>query len=488
MTERRMTPLMGWASWNCFRTDISEEKIKAQADALVSSGLAECGYCYVNIDDGFFGGRNEKGELLFHKQRFPNGMRPVADYIHSLGLKAGIYTDAGDNTCGYYYDNEREGGFAAGCYGHEKEDLWKLLVENDFDFIKADWCGGLRLALDEEEQYTKIGKIVEDIRRKTGKPVVYNICRWEFPGEWAVRVADSWRTGLDIEPHFDSVLYQIDKMKPLARFCGPGHVNDSDMMQIGNGMSWEEDQSHFAMWCMLSTPLMTGCDLTKLSGRTLELLKNKELIALNQDAAVKQAVVAREYRNRNGKLTAEAWVKELSDKHTKAVALFNRSDSEKQLEFDFRQAGLLGDILTVRELCTHQNQEPAGILRVTLPAHGTRVFAVKSSRTGAFRDCHAGAKIGREKFAKLTEEEMKKLMQEGALLLDVRTKEEYDRYHLKGAVSMPYCGIYLHAAQLLPDKTRPLIVCCATGRKSCMAKERLDDMGYEHVYYRGGIL
>ncbi len=488
---KRTTPLMGWASWNCFHTNISEQTIKAQADTLRSSRLAEYGYCYVNIDDGFFGGRDAQGKLLFHKERFPNGMRAVSDYIHSLGLKAGIYTDAGDNTCGYYYEQETEGGYHAGCYGHEEEDLRRLLVECNYDFLKVDWCGGLRLELDEEEQYTKIGAVIDQIRKETGREIVYNICRWEFPGAWATRIADSWRTGIDIEPHFASVLYQIDQMKPLARFCRPGHVNDSDMMQIGNGMSLEEEKTHFAMWCMLSTPLMIGGDLTKMSEKTLQILKNRELIALNQDALCRQAVVAKEYRDAQDSLEAEAWVKELAQEApgnvTKAVALLNRSDDTKEIAFDLKDAGLCGQIVSIRDVCLHQDRTPASALKERVPAHGVCVLRITASDACAYQDCNADAKVGSEKFEKLTKEQADALIQQGAVLVDVRTKQEYDRHHLPGAVNIPYKEIYLHAGQVLADKSQPVIVCCATGKRSCMAKERLDWMGYEQAWYLGGI-
>lgn len=490
MEDRKLTPLMGWASWNCFRTDISEKKIKEQADALVSTGLAECGYCYLNIDDGYFGGRDAAGKLKFHKERFPNGMRVVADYIHGLGLKAGIYTDAGDNTCGYYYDNEKEEGFGVGCYGHEEEDLHTLLVENDYDFLKVDWCGGLRLNLDEEEQYTKIADVISRIRKETGKPIVYNICRWEFPGAWAAKIADSWRIGIDIEPNFASVLYQIDKMKPLARFCGPGHVNDADMMQIGNGMSEEEEQTHFAMWCMLSTPLVIGGDLTKISDRTLQVLKNRELISLNQDALCRQAVVAEEYRGADGKLLAEVWVKELAptDKGVvKAVALLNRSDEGREFGFTLKQAGLDGEIRSIRDLCAHRNRQPEAELREYVPAHGIRVFLVGAEKSCKYKDFNADAKNAMEKCKPISQHHMVELLHQGALLVDVRTREEYERNHLPGAISAPYSEIYLHVNEVLPDKERPLIVYCATGKRSCMAKERLEFRGYHQVWYLGGI-
>lgn len=486
MAQKRLTPLMGWASWNCFRTNISEERLKEQADYLVSTGLAECGYTYFNVDDGYFGGRAESGALLFHKERFPNGIKVIADYAHSLGLKAGIYTDAGDNTCGHYYDNEQGNGFNVGCYGHEEEDLRQLLVENDFDFLKVDWCGGLRLNLDEEEQYTKIYNVIEKLREETGKPLVYNICRWEFPGEWATKIADSWRTGLDIAPCFDSVLYQIDNMKPLARFCRPGHVNDSDMMQIGTGMTYEEEKTHFAMWCMLSTPLMIGGDLTKISVDTLKILKNKELISLNQDAECRQAIVVKEYKA-DDKLTAEVWVKELAktDVNRKAIALLNRSNEEMNIEVMLKEAGLCGNILSIRNICAEQDLVPEDKINATVPAHGVAVYLVTGTEVCEYKDCNAHLKVGKEKFEKISNEKIEEILANGGLLVDVRTQAEYETKHMENAVNIPYADIYLKVEKVLPDKSRPLIVYCATGKRSYMAKERLDFMGYKEVYFLG---
>ena len=178
MSLYRKTPLMGWASWNCYRTNISEEILKKQMEALISTGLAECGYEYFNVDDGFFGGRDENGRLLFHEERFPNGIKVIADLAHEKGLKAGIYSDGGDNTCAFYYDNEGYNGIGVGLYQHEEQDLNMFLDEFGFDFIKVDWCGGVRLGLDEETQYTKISRIIDEIRHRTNRQLVYNICRW----------------------------------------------------------------------------------------------------------------------------------------------------------------------------------------------------------------------------------------------------------------------------------------------------------------------
>ena len=190
---RPQTPIMGWSSWNHFHVNINENIIKAQADFMVSTGMHEAGYNYINIDDGFFGGRDAKGNLIPHPTRFPNGMKVVSDYIHSKGLKAGIYSDAGINTCASYWDKDTIGS-GMGLYGHEVRDLTLMLKDWNYDFIKVDWCGGDWLGLDEQTSYTHIINLVRKIR----PDVVFNICRWQFPGNWAVPIADSWRISGDI--------------------------------------------------------------------------------------------------------------------------------------------------------------------------------------------------------------------------------------------------------------------------------------------------
>ena len=303
MGLRRKTPIMGWASWNAFRVDINEEKLKKQADCLVESGLAGCGYEYFNIDDGFFGGRDESGK-------------------------------------------------GVGLYGHEEQDLRQFFVEENFDFLKVDWCGGVRLGLDEKEQYSKIGKIIEELRQELKKSLLYNVCRWQFPGAWVADVADSWRTAADIAPNYESILHQLDNIKPLHKYCGPGHVNDLDMMQIGNGLTLEEEKTHFAMWCMMSTPLMIGCDLTKLSQETLAILKDKELIAIHQDKACLQAYPVKEIRNEAGELIGEVWIKDLGEKNSKkkAVALLNRSREQVEIGVCKKELYLDGEIFAIRDV------------------------------------------------------------------------------------------------------------------------------------------
>ena len=486
----RKTPAMGWASWNCFRTDISEEKIKEQADAIVKTGLAECGYQYIIMDDGFFGGRDERGTLQFHATRFPNGIKPVAEYIHNLGLKAGIYTEGGDKTCGYYYDNEAENGDNVGLYQHEEQDLRLYLEECGFDYIKVDWCGGLRLGLNEREQYTKIGKIIDEIRHETGRSIVYNICRWQFPGVWATTIADSWRTGADIAPNFMSVLHQIDIVKPLARYCMPGHFNDLDMMQIGNGMSVEEDKTHFTMWCMLSTPLMIGCDLTAISDVTMEILKNKEMIAINQDSACLQAFVVKEIREIDGTVVGEVWVKDLGRKNSnkKAIAFLNRQDTMLEMTFDLCDAGLIGRIISIRNLWSHENLDCRKTLTVRLCPHEAAAFMVKSEKSIPVANPDDKGDFKAYPIKRINRNEMEEMVKNGAFLVDVRTPAEYARNHLPNAINIPYTDIHAVAGERIKGLDTPIITYCATGKRSVQAITTLGYLGYKNICFLGSLL
>ncbi len=280
-------PVMGWSSWNTYRIHINEALIKKQADAMVSQGLKEAGYLYVNVDDGFFGWRDENGKLQTHPERFPNGLKCVADYIHSKGLKAGIYSDAGSNTCGSIWDKDPNG-VGVGLYGHEKQDADLFFNEWGFDFIKIDYCGaGQSLALEEQKRYTEIRQAIDAVCNRN---ISLNICRWAFPGTWAKDLARSWRISADITPKWESIKYIIGKNLYLSAYAGGGHYNDMDMLEIGRGLKPEEEEVHFGMWCIMSSPLLIGCDLTTIPKSSLELLKNRELIALNQDPLGLQAM------------------------------------------------------------------------------------------------------------------------------------------------------------------------------------------------------
>lgn len=356
-------PLMGWSSWNTYRVNISDSLIKAQADALVRLGLKEVGYRYINVDDGFFGHRDSTGRMHTHAQRFPDGLKGVVDHIHALGLKAGIYSDAGSNTCGSIWDQDVHG-VGAGLYGHEYQDAHLYFNEWGFDFIKIDYCGACQeLDLEEERRYSEICRVIREV---AGRHVSVNICRWAFPGTWARNIACSWRISPDISPHWSSVKSIIAKNLYLSAYAGGGHYNDMDMLEIGRGLSETEEQTHFGMWCIMSSPLLIGCDLTTLSEASLRLLKNKELIAINQDPLGLQAQVAL----RQG--AGYVLVKDLQRRQgaKRAVALYNPSDSLLRFSVPLRVLELGGKV-QVRDVLKQQSLPAvSGKLVQEVPPHG----------------------------------------------------------------------------------------------------------------------
>ncbi|CAM3762366.1 glycoside hydrolase family 27 protein [Elizabethkingia occulta] len=341
-SQKVKPPVMGWSSWNNYRININEKLIKEQADAMVSSGLYEAGYRYINIDDGYFGGRDEKGNLIIDNKKFPSGMKSLAAYIHSKGLKAGIYSDAGKNTCGSIWDNDKQG-FGVGLYGHLDRDADLFFKEWKYDFIKVDWCGGEQMKLNEQEEYTKIINKVKSI----DPDIVFNVCRWQFPGEWAIKIADSWRVSGDISAKFSSILHIIDLNKNLYPYASAGHYNDMDMLQVGRGMSYDEDKTHFSMWALLNSPLLAGNDLRSMSKATIEILTNKEIIALNQDTAFKQA------QNIITDGNIEVWQKMLA-KGQRAIAIMNRGDQEINYTLSASKLGL-NQNTKIRDLWLHKN-------------------------------------------------------------------------------------------------------------------------------------
>ncbi len=359
-------PIMGWSSWNNFRIHINEELIREQADAMIASGMYDAGYRFINIDDGYFGGRDKNGNLLTDLRKFPSGMKALADYIHGKKLKAGIYTEAGKNTCGSIWDHDSLG-IGSGLYGHVKEDLQLFLKDWNYDFIKVDWCGGEKMNLDKETQYLKILQQARAIK----KSVIFNICCWQFPGTWAIRKADSWRISGDISPNFSTILHIIDLNADLYKYAAAGHYNDMDMLQVGRGMSYDEDKSHFSMWCFLNSPLLAGNDLRNMSKQTVEILTNKEVIALNQDAAFKQGF--RIFKSDS----IEVWKKPLSGNSGKdfAIAILNRKDTTS-----FTLTASLTGATTnhlLRDLWEHKDIGPMGTGRTFhIPRHGIILLKV----------------------------------------------------------------------------------------------------------------
>ena len=371
-------PLMGWSSWNTYGFQINDSVIKAQADAMVKLGFKDCGYNHINIDDGFFGGRDENGKLLIHPTRFPNGLRPLVDYIHSQGLKAGIYSDAGANTCASYWGQPKDTiGIGVGLYGHDAEDMALYFNELNFDFIKVDYCGADAnnnadgLDLDVEKRYKEIAAAIEATGRTD---VTWNICRWAFPGTWVCEIADSWRTTEDIYLGWESVKSIINQSLYLSAYASPGHYNDMDMLEVGRGLTEEEDKTHFGMWCMMSSPLLIGCDLNDIKGNALELMQNKELIAVDQDPLGLQAYVV---KRENG---GYVLVKDVEEKYgtKRVVAFYNPTNGTVNMSVDFSQLDLSGEV-KVRDLFAKADKGVyESSLAVTVPAHGTRIYKLEA--------------------------------------------------------------------------------------------------------------
>lgn len=372
-------PTMGWSSWNTYGVNISERLIRDQASAMVSKGLKAVGYQYINIDDGYFGGRDpETGQLLIHPTRFPNGLKGIVDYIHKKGLKAGIYSDAGRNTCGSMFNGDVIGK-GVGMYEHDQQDADLFFKELGFDFIKVDFCGGSyyhnedHLVLDERERYTAIAEAI----RNTGRTDVrMNACRWAYPGTWIGDVAFSWRTTGDINSSWGSVRDIIRENLYLSAYCHDGRYNDMDMLEVGRSLSAEEDKTHFGMWCIMSSPLLIGCDMSNINSTALSLLKNKELIALNQDTLHLQAYVCQ----RTG--DCYVLVKDVEQRFglKRAFAVYNSSDEEQTVTVDFA-AMELGGTIQLRDCFKKKDAGTAeGTFDITLPAHGTAIYVATAGQ------------------------------------------------------------------------------------------------------------
>lgn len=371
-------PTMGWSSWNTYASKINASLIEKQADAMVSKGLKDVGYTYINIDDGFQSGRDAKtGHLLINQTRFPGGLKPVSDYIHNLGLKAGIYSDAGHNTCAGFYGGEKQED-GTGLYEHDQQDCDYFFKDLQFDFIKVDFCGGDApqnsegLALNEQQRYTAISKAIAN----TGRDVRFNVCRWNYPGTWVSDVATSWRTTHDINNSWNSVKNIILENLPLAAYSNKGHYNDMDMLEVGRGLSSIEDQTHFGMWCVMNSPLLIGCDLSTIKDQALKLLTNKELIAVNQDTVAEQAYVVKYVNN------CYILVRDVDEAQgTKRVAVvFNPSDRQSKVTVSFKDLSLGGKV-SMRDLVNEKDLgEAEDNYTVTVPAHGTSIVKLSAEK------------------------------------------------------------------------------------------------------------
>ena len=326
------TPQMGWNSWNKFGDKLNEELVHQTADRMQELGLADYGYVYLNLDDCWHGDRDKSGFITEDEERFPGGMRALTDYIHARGLKAGIYSDAGTQTCAC----------RAGSLGHEYQDA--LVYANwGFDYLKYDWC------YTEDINPKGAYRLMRDALRSTGRPILFSMCEWgqSKPWEWAAEIGHSWRTTGDIcasfkdIQHYDDlgnptwkqlgVLSIIDLNEPLRKYAGPGHWNDPDMLEVGNGMTVAEDRAHFTLWCMMAAPLILGNDLNNMSDETLAIITNRDVIAIDQDPLGIQGF--RTAKNEGG---LEYWFKPLEGGDW-AFCIFNRSETEQKATINWKK-------------------------------------------------------------------------------------------------------------------------------------------------------
>ncbi|OGD30451.1 MAG: alpha-galactosidase [Candidatus Aminicenantes bacterium RBG_13_63_10] len=354
-----LKPPMGWNSWNKFGCDVDEEMVRRMAEAMVQSGMAAAGYEYVVIDDCWQTARDDEGNIIAGPERFPSGIKALADAVHSLGLKFGIYSCAGDKTC--------EG--RPGSRGYEEKDARQYAAWG-VDYLKYDWCHTEGLQAD--PAYKKMRAALE----AAGRPIVFSICEWgrSKPWLWARGVGHLWRTTGDIKDKWESVLTLLDLQVGLEEYAGPGGWNDPDMLEVGNGgMTSDEYRAHFSLWCILAAPLMAGNDLRTMSRETAFILTNPDVIAVNQDAL---GVQGRRFSKEDDR---EIWVKPLAD-GSLAVALFNRGQSKARMSVSWAEMKIETSTCYVRDLW--KRKELGRFLSgysADVPSHAVVLVKVKPS-------------------------------------------------------------------------------------------------------------
>lgn len=354
------TPPMGWNSWNLFAEKVDDKIVRTMADAMITSGMKDAGYIYVNIDDTWEGVRDAQGNLP-PNHKFPD-MKALADYVHSKGLKLGIYSSPGPRTCGSY----------PGSYGHEEQDA-KQWAAWGIDYLKYDWCSAGSIYKEEDLQpvYQKMGAALQS----TGRPIIFSLCQYGLNDveKWGPAVGGNlWRTTGDIRDEWDSMMDNIHKQDKTAPYAGPGHWNDPDMLEIGNGhMTDDEYRTHMGLWALTAAPLLAGNDIRTMSAVTKSILLNKEVIAIDQDTLGKQARPVK-----NGDL--ETWVKPLADGSV-AVGVVNLDKSPAQATVNAADLKLNGNVKTARDLWSHKAVKFAnGSYTATVPSHGILMLKVSA--------------------------------------------------------------------------------------------------------------
>ena len=358
-----LTPPLGWNSWNVFHENINENQIKEVADAMVSSGLKDAGYVFLNLDDNWMDTkRDANGDLTHNPKTFPSGMKALADYVHKKGLKFGLYGDRGKRTCHHYNSNWQS---ESGSNGHEVQDA-KKLAEWGVDYWKYDNCDSDPRT--QEKDYTAMSNAL----RNSGRDIVFSICMWEYK-DWMPKIANLWRTTFDIGPEWISTswyrgVYEIiDANNKYWQIATPGHWNDPDMLEVGNkGLSYEEQRSQMTMWSIMAAPIMISSDVRNMSAETKELYLNKDMIAINQDSL---GVQGHRISDVNGK---QVWTKPLLNGDV-AVALLNNNSSTQTVECTFADIGVEGEV-EVRDAWQKKDLGALTHVSVELPAHGSALL------------------------------------------------------------------------------------------------------------------
>jgi alpha-galactosidase len=357
------TPPMGWNSWNKFASKVTDKLVRETADAMASNGMKAAGYQYINIDDTWEAGRDAQGNIQTN-DKFPD-MKALADYIHSKGLKLGIYSSPGPKTCAGY----------EGSFGHEEQDA-KTYAKWAIDYLKYDWCSASRVYDYHSMQaaYAKMGQALLE----SGRPIVYSLCQYGLlhSSEWGPKVGGNlWRTTGDIRDSWDSMSHiGFDLQLPLTQYANPGHWNDPDMLEIGNGgMTDTEYRTHMSLWSLLAAPLLAGNDLRAVPPETMAILANKEVIAIDQDALGKEATrIAKEG-------DSEIWARPLADGGY-AVGLFNRGPEPAKITTKWSDLGITRAV-SVRDLWKHSDEGDSTIsLTADVASHGVTLLRIKAVR------------------------------------------------------------------------------------------------------------
>ena len=362
------TPPMGFNTWNKFGCNVSEQLVREMADAMVASGMRDAGYQYVVIDDCWQVARDARGRILADSLRFPHGIKALAAYVHTKGLKFGIYSDVGPKTC--------EGRPAS--YGHEEIDA-RTYADWEVDFVKMDWCHADSLSA--PDHYRKFRRALD----KAGRPIVLSICEWgrNAPWEWAPGVGQLWRITSDIRDQWESIAWIINAGGRLHAHAGPGRWNDADMLEVGNGaMTVDEYRAHFSMWAMMASPLMAGNDLRSMTPETRDLLTNREVIAIDQDplGAGGRPIIDRGYG-------LQVWLKPLAN-GAKAVAMLNLRSDSVDAAVRWQEIGIPNGPARVRDLWRHEDlgvhvdagKDYATRFRAKVPPHGVVMLVITPGR------------------------------------------------------------------------------------------------------------